>query len=64
MQSLQTGKTRTTSFHAQSNAVMERVNRTLLNMLAKTVYEFQINWTQQLPYVMMAFPASVHESTS
>ena len=39
------------------------MNRTLLNMLAKSVDDFQSNWTQQLPYVMMAFRTSVHEST-
>ena len=63
MQSLQIDKTRTTSFHPQSNAVIERMNRTLLNMLAKSVDDFQSNWTQQLPYVMMALRTSVHEST-
>ena len=63
MQSLQIDKTRTTSFHPQSNAVIERMNRNLLNMLAKCVDDFQSNWTQQLPYVMMAFRTSVHEST-
>ena len=63
MQSLQIVETRTTYFHPQSNAVIERLNRTLLNMLAKTVDDFQSNWTQQLPYVVMAFRTSVHEST-
>ena len=37
MQSLQIDKTRTTSFHPHSNAAIERLNRTLLNMLNKTV---------------------------
>ena len=32
-------------------------------MLAKTIDDFQSNWTQQLPYVMMAFRTPVHEST-
>ena len=63
MHSLQIDETRTTSFHPQSNAVMERINRTLLNMLAKTIDDFRSNWTQQLPYVMMASRTSVHEST-
>ena len=63
MHSLQIDKTRTTSFHPQSNAVIERMNRTLLNMLAKTIDDFQSNWTQQLAYVMMAIRTSVHEST-
>ena len=63
IQSLQIDKTQTTSFHPQSNAVIERMKRTLLNMLAETVDDFQSNWTQQLPYMMMAFRTSVHEST-
>ena len=63
MQSLPIDKTRTTSFQPQSIAVIQRMNRTLLNMLAKTIDDFQSNWTQQLPYVMMAFRTSVHEST-
>ena len=63
MKFLQIDKTRTTPFHPQSIAVIERMNRILLNMLAKTVDEFLSNWTQQLPYVMMAFRTSVHEST-
>ena len=60
MQCLQIDKTQTTSFHPQSNTVIERRNRTLLNMLAKTVDDFQSNWTQQFSYVMIAFRISVH----
>ena len=32
-------------------------------MLAKCVNEEQSNWSQQLPYVIMAYRPSVHEST-
>ena len=63
MQSLQIDKTRTTSFHPRAKAVIERMNRTLLNMLTKSVDDLQSNWTQQLPYVVKAFGSSVHEST-
>ena len=45
------------------NAVIERMNKTLQNMLAKCINEEQSNWPQQLPYVMMAYRSSVHEST-
>ena len=55
LQCLQIDKTRTTSFHPQSNAVIERMNRLLVNILAKTVDDFPSNWPQQLPYVMIAF---------
>ena len=63
MQLLEMDKTRTTPFHPQSNALIERMNKTLQNMLAKCINEEQSNWSQQLPYVMMAYRSSVHEST-
>ena len=63
MQSLEIEKTRTTAFRPQSNAVIERMNRTLQNMLAKCVNDEQNNWSTQLPYVMTAYRTFVHEST-
>ena len=39
------------------------MNKFLQNMLAKCINEEQYNWSQQLPYVMMAYRSSVHEST-
>ena len=63
MQLLEIDKTRTTPFHPQSIAVIERMNKTLQNMLAKCINDEQSNWSQQLPYVMMAYRSSVHEST-
>ena len=56
-------KTRTTPFHLRSSAVIEKLKETLQNMLAKSVNEEQSNWSQQLPYVMMAYRSSGHEST-
>ena len=60
---LEINKTRTTSFHPQSNAVIERMNRTLLNMLAKCIDQNQSDWSSLLPFVLMAYRSSVHEST-
>ena len=62
MQSLQIEKTRTTAFRPQSNAVIERMNRTLQSMFAKSVNVEQDHWSAQLPYVMTAYRTSVHES--
>ena len=62
-QVMQVDKTRTTAFRPQSNAVVERMNRTLQSMFAKCINDEQSNWSQQLPYVMMAYRTSVHEST-
>ena len=56
-------ETRTTAFHPQSNSVIERMNRTLFNMLAKCIDEDQTNWSVKLPFVLMTYRSSVHEST-
>ena len=63
LKKLEIDKTRTTAFHPQSNSVIERMNRTLLNMLAKCIDEDQTNWSVKLPYVLMAYRSSVHQST-
>ena len=49
MQLLEMGKTRTTPFQPQSNAVIDGMNETLQNKLAKYINEEQSNWSQQLP---------------
>ena len=63
MNLLEINKTRTTSFHPQSNSVIERMNRTLLNMLTKIIDKQQAIWSYFLPFVLMAYRPSVHEST-
>ena len=63
MRRLEINKTRTTSSHPQSNAVNERMNRTLLNMLSKCIDQSQSEWSTLLPFVLMAYRSSVHEST-
>ena len=60
---LQIDKTRTTAYHPESNAVNERTNHTLLNLLAKTTDTHQQNWSGLLLYVMLAYLTSVYEST-
>ena len=49
---------RTTPFHPQLYAVIERTNKTLQNMVAKRVIEEQSNWSQQLLHKMMAYRSS------
>ena len=63
MHPLGSDKTRTTPFDPHSDAVVERMNGTSENSLAKHVNEEQSNWSQQLPYAMMAYRFSVHGST-
>ena len=63
LQKLEIDKTRTTAFDRQSNSVIERMNRTLLNILAKCIAGDQTNWSVKLAYVLMAYRSSVYEPT-
>lgn len=56
-------KTRTTPLHPQSDGMVERFNRTLLDYLAKFVESNQRNWDELLPLALLAYRASVHETT-
>ena len=60
---LRINKTRTTAYHPQSDGLVERLNRTLLHMLAATVHEYPGDWDKQLRVVCMAYNTSVHQST-
>ena len=56
-------KTRTTPLRPQSDGMVKRFNRTLEAMLSKFVTVNQKDWDELLPFVMMAYRSSVHEST-
>ena len=56
-------KTRTTPYHPQCDGLVERFNRTLLNMLATTTRQYPFNWEDQIRKVCMAYNTSVHSST-
>jgi transposase InsO family protein len=60
---LQIRKTRTTPYHPQSDGMVERFNKTLATMLSSYVAENQKDWDDCIPYVMMAYRSSQHEST-
>ena len=62
-QLLKMQKTRTSPYHAESDGMIERFNRTLISMLALFVQDNQTNWDVLLPYVMLAYRSSVHTST-
>ncbi|KRX42021.1 Gypsy retrotransposon integrase-like protein 1, partial [Trichinella sp. T6] len=56
-------KTRSSPYHPQGNGQAERFNRTLLDMLSIMVDGNPGQWDDMLPFVMLAYNSSVHEST-
>ena len=56
-------KTHTTPYHPQGNGMVERFNRTLLDMLSTTVGDHPSNWEHNLRKVCLAYNSSVHAST-
>ena len=62
-QLLGTHKVSTTAYHPQTDGLVERFNRTLIDMLAKTVEKNGRDWDQHLPHVLFAYRASPQEST-
>jgi len=57
-------KVRTSAFRPSSNGQIERINRTILDMLSKYVSVNQRDWDQYLPLLLLAYRSSVHESTN
>jgi transposase InsO family protein len=62
-QMLDIDKTRCTPYHPMSDGMVERYNRTVLNMLSTYVSENQRDWDEHLPFVTAAYRSTVHEST-
>ncbi|CAC5405922.1 unnamed protein product [Mytilus coruscus] len=56
-------KTRTTPYRPQSDGLVERLNRSLEEILSKYICSNQKDWDEQLPWAFMAYRSSVHEST-
>ena len=57
-------KTRTCPYNPKSDGMIERYNRSLLTMLSMFVNDNHDDWDEQLPYVMAAYRATEHKSTS
>ena len=60
---LQIHASRSTPYHPQGNAKVERINRTLEDGLAKYCSENHENWCNHLQSFMMAYRSALHEST-
>ncbi|VDI78350.1 Hypothetical predicted protein [Mytilus galloprovincialis] len=56
-------KTRTSPLHLQSDGMVERLNRTIEDILSKFIGKDQKDWDTHLSVAMMAYRTSVHEST-
>lgn len=56
-------KVNTSAYHPQTDGLVERFNRTLVGMLAKTAERNGKDWDQHLPFVLFAYRASKQEST-
>ncbi|GFT96446.1 retrovirus-related Pol polyprotein from transposon 412 [Trichonephila clavipes] len=55
--------TRTTALHPQSDGMVERFNRTILNSLSLLVSSNQQDWDRKLPFSLLAYRSAVHETT-
>lgn len=55
-------KTRTTAYHPQGDGMVERFNRSLLQLLRAYVKKKE-DWEQYLPLVLYAYRTAVHSST-
>ena len=60
---LHINKTRTVPFNPKSDGLVERGHRTVKQMPTTMVNEVRNDWDDHLPYIMMAYRASVHEVT-
>lgn len=56
-------KTRTTAFYPASDGLVERVQRTIEDMLSKYIKSSQRDWDEILPFVLMAYRSSKQEAT-
>ncbi|KAI5743998.1 hypothetical protein M8J77_024652 [Diaphorina citri] len=56
-------KTRTTPLHPQSDGMVERFNRTLLEHLRKVVDDHQREWDKHIPLFLLAYRSASHNST-
>jgi len=55
-------KSRTTAYHPQGDGMVERFNRSLLQLL-RVYVDKQSEWEHYLPLVLYAYRTSVHSST-
>ena len=52
----------TSPFHPQTDGMVEKFNRTFLNMLRNYVSEFQTDWPNHIPLIMFAYRTAVNDT--
>ena len=62
-QLLSVKKTRITPYHPESDGLVERFNRTLIDMLSMAVSDNERAWDLQLSMLLLAYRTSRHETT-
>ena len=60
---LQIHKSRTTPYHPQGDGLVERFNRTLLDMLSTTIKDHHNSWEDHVQAVCLAYNTSVQPTT-
>ena len=60
---LEINKTRTTAYHPQSDGMIERLNRTIKDVLSKYISANQTDWDRYIDGVVFAYNSSIHETT-
>ena len=53
----------TSSYHPQTNGMVERFNQTVIKALMKHVNENKLEWHKWLPYVLFAYRTRIHSTT-
>ena len=56
-------KVNTSAYHPQSDGLVERFNRTLIDMMSKSVTPGVCEWDEKIPYVLFAYRATTQSST-
>ena len=56
-------KVNTSAYHPQSDCLVERLHRTLLDMLSKSTGDNKKAWDTKLPFILFAYRATQQDST-
>ena len=63
MKSSHIGQAHSTTYHPQTNGLVERQNRTLVNMLRVYCSRYMTDWDKYLPQVVGAYNSTQHSTT-